>query len=266
VARSIARYILKCTSLIYSRDYSGLNEAKELMHETYDSEKLRFCHDVGFVVAPVVPAKIDLDGLLEANKGGFDVVGLNVSGLLYIGGYTKDNMFGLKSNYKELCDNLIDFLIKEKELYVLLVPHVFGSGKNSESDSIVCEKIYAEHKPKYKDRLFLSRGSYNQSEIKYVIGMCNFFIGSRMHACIAALSQCIPAVGIAYSKKFKGVFETIGLENLVADPRIMEEEKIFSIINRALEDRKKIIEILQKLMPEIKQEVLSILKDIESHG
>jgi colanic acid/amylovoran biosynthesis protein len=265
-AMFIAHYILKRASIIYSRDYDGLKEIKKLMRKKEELEKLKFCHDVGFVVASVVPTKMDLDGLLEVNEDKFDVVGLNVSGLLFIGGYSKNNMFGLKSDYKELVYDLIDFLIMKKNLSVLLVPHVFLSyAKNSENDAIVCEKIYSELKPKYQDRLFLVRGSYNQSEIKYIIGMCDFFVGSRMHACIAALSQCIPAVGIAYSKKFKGVFETMGVGNLVADPRMMGKKEIFEIINRTIEDRKNIREMLQKLMPEVRQEILSIFNYIESH-
>jgi polysaccharide pyruvyl transferase WcaK-like protein len=60
---------------------------------------------------------------------------------------------------------------------------------------------------------------YDQHEIKGVIGLCDFFIGSRMHACIAALSQGIPTVGVAYSRKFEGVFETVGASDWVIDGR-----------------------------------------------
>ena len=49
---------------------------------------------------------------------------------------------------------------------------------------------------------------------KAVIGQCDFFIGSRMHACIAALSQGVPCVGVAYSMKFAGVFDTVGMERM----------------------------------------------------
>lgn len=76
--------------------------------------------------------------------------------------------------------------------------------------------------------------------------MCSFFIGARMHACIAALSQCIAAVGIAYSKKFKGVFETVGVADLVADPRTMEKEELIKIICNALQDRGQIKAQLKK--------------------
>jgi polysaccharide pyruvyl transferase WcaK-like protein len=65
-------------------------------------------------------------------------------------------------------------------------------------------------------------GEYDQHEIKAVIGNCDFFVGSRMHACIAALSQGIPCVGVAYSMKFAGVFESVGMEEWIVDGRDTE--------------------------------------------
>ena len=62
---------------------------------------------------------------------------------------------------------------------------------------------------------------YDQHEIKGVIGRCDFFIGSRMHACIAALSQGVPCVGVAYSMKFEGVFASVGMGEGVVDGRAM---------------------------------------------
>jgi len=38
-----------------------------------------------------------------------------------------------------------------------------------------------------------------------------------MHACIAALSQGIPTVGVAYSQKFTGVFESVLAGDCVVD-------------------------------------------------
>jgi colanic acid/amylovoran biosynthesis protein len=264
ISKFIARYILNRANIVYSRDHSGLIETKDLMKEKNLPSNLRFCHDVGFVVAPIKPIKMDLGDLPELNKITQDIVGLNVSGLLFMGGYTRNNMFGLKSNYQELIYDLIDVLIKKKGLSVLLVPHVFGHGKNSESDSTVCENIYEQLKLKYPDKLFLVKGNYDQSEIKYIIGMCNFFIGARMHACIAALSQCIPAVGIAYSKKFQGVFETVGVGNLVADPRTMEKEEIIKVICDAFQNRMIIKAKLQLLIPKVRNNVFEIFKDIDS--
>jgi polysaccharide pyruvyl transferase WcaK-like protein len=46
-----------------------------------------------------------------------------------------------------------------------------------------------------------------------------------MHACIAALSQNIPAAGVAYSGKFAGVFESLGMGELVVDARTLDAQQ-----------------------------------------
>ena len=46
-----------------------------------------------------------------------------------------------------------------------------------------------------------------------------------MHSCIAALSQGIPAVGVAYSKKFAGVFDSVGAAGWVVDGRELAAEQ-----------------------------------------
>jgi polysaccharide pyruvyl transferase WcaK-like protein len=126
----------------------------------------------------------------------------------------------------------------------------------------VCEALYRNLKSKYEARLYLARGKYDQSEIKYVIGLCDFFIGSRMHACIAALSQYIPTVPVAYSKKFIGVMETIGVESYVADPRTMDEHEILRTVNRAWADKDNIRRHLEGKIPEVKARVLNLFKEI----
>jgi len=265
-SRVIARYILNQADVVYSRDHTGIEEMKRFLGRRFNTSRVRFCYDVGFALDPVKPDRIDLDGLLEKRKDGDGscIAGLNVSGLLFMGGYTQNNMFGLKVDYRELVYDLIDFLIREKNVIVLLVPHVFGSQEHMESDSVVCEKIYDELKNKYKDKIYLTRGSYNQNEIKYIIGLCDFFIGSRMHACIAALSQNIPSVAIAYSKKFFGVMQSIVAESLVADPRILGKEEIFNIIDEVYEHRDSVSEQLKQTMPQVKEMVLNLFQDISN--
>lgn len=222
------------------------------------SQKVHFCYDVGFVVEPRRPKVMDLGGLTESKANHELLVGLNISGLLYIGGYTRRNMFGLKVDYQDLVLRLIDFLTLEKDAKILLVPHLFGGSDLLESDSIACEKIQAQLGGKQGANVFLVRGTYDHTEIKYIIGLCGFFIGSRMHACIGALSQCIPAVGIAYSRKFLGVMESIGVESLVADPRSLNSDEIIRIVDNALAGRHTIRKHLEEEIPRVKKRVLNL--------
>ena len=259
VARAISRYILRKADTVYSRDRQGLESAAALLGPNRDGGKLRFCYDVAFALEPAAPASVDLLGLPAGKADGACRVGVNVSGLLSMGGYNRQNMFGLRGYYSDLIRSVIKLLIERKNTTVLLVPHVFGSG--AECDSPACEKVYAELKAQYAGRLGLLSGHYNHSEIKSVIGQCDFFIGSRMHACIAAVSQCVPTVSIAYSDKFIGVMETLGADLLVADPRKMDEDEILNVVDHAFERRETTRQQLEHKIPEVKQRVLSLFDE-----
>jgi polysaccharide pyruvyl transferase WcaK-like protein len=264
IAKSIARYILTRAELVYSRDRTGLTETASLMGEPLGGSKLRFFYDVGFAVEPIAPATLEIAGLEPLSSGAGDLVGFNVSGLLFMGGYTRDNMFGLKVDYVGLVRELIAYLIREKNARVLLVPHVLG--EHSESDASVCERLYDTLKEEFPGRIGYVRGWYNQSEIKHVIGQCDFFIGSRMHACIAAVSQNIPAVAIAYSDKFVGVMQSIGIESLVVDARGHDASEVRAAIERAFEQRDSLRRQLEQTMPQVKAAVLKLFRDIAENS
>jgi len=153
-------------------------------------------------------------------------------------------------------------LISKIGANVLIVPHVFGMQRDSESDSVVCEQLFASFEKKYEGRLGLVRGTYNQSEIKYWIGQCDFFVGSRMHACIAAISQLVPAVCIAYSDKFSGVMETIGIESMVADARRLSASEILQMVEESFEHRAITRQILERKIPQVKTAVLNLFSDV----
>jgi polysaccharide pyruvyl transferase WcaK-like protein len=172
-----------------------------------------------------MPDPVETDPPLDLS-GGFKLVVLNVSGLLYNGGFTLDNMFRLRFSYKSFVRELIIKILEHNDCHILLVPHTVGSADRweVESDPYACNQIRRELPPQYRDRVHLQKRTHDQYETKAMIGLCNFFIGSRMHACIAALSQGIPTVGIAYSSKFKGVFDSMGVGEKAIDARSADFE------------------------------------------
>jgi polysaccharide pyruvyl transferase WcaK-like protein len=105
-------------------------------------------------------------------------------------------------------------------------------------------------------------GEYDQHAIKGIVGRCDFFIGSRMHACIAALSQKIPTAAVAYSKKFKGVFDSIDVGNFVIDAREAETQEAINKIIAMFEDRTRIEKILQIQIEAVQQQQLKIFQEI----
>jgi len=212
----------------------------------------------------VRPHGIDLGNLVE-RRAETPLVGLNVSGLLNSGGYSGSNMFGLKVDYPAMVRRLVEYVISEKGARVLLVPHVHGEPGSSgdlESDERACSQLYEELKAKFPGKLFLVEGIRTTPEIKYVIGCCDLFIGSRMHACIAALSLEVPAIALSYSDKFKGVWQSINMQELVADPRQLDEREIIRIVGEAFEKREQLRQQLRQTIPNVKQQIIVRLQEI----
>ncbi len=219
----------------------------------------RFCYDMGFILEPRRPTH-GLDELEELKRSGRLLVGFNVSGLLLMGGYDRSNAFDLKIDYRDFVERAIDFFIRSKDADVILVPHVFGD--QPESDATACAAVFETLKHRYEGRLACIRGRFDQNEIKYIIGQSDFFVGARMHACIAALSQGIPAIGIAYSKKFLGVFQTVGAGDLVADPRHLTTEQVLETIDSAMQSRVEITARLRQTMVDVKRDLFAALDGI----
>ena len=110
------------------------------------------------------------------------------------------------------------------------------------------------------------RGDFDQSGVKHVIGQCDLFIGSRMHACIAALSQNVPTVGIAYSRKFAGVFETVGVADMVLEARELTQDSLIDQCLRQYRSREQGAALLMERTSEAKTQLRQIFRALLSNS
>ena len=262
LTKIMARYILKRSSVIYSRDHAGTENLRRLLNDEAAEDKVRFVPDLAFILDSQKPSNIDIGSLYDVRTDKSIVVGLNVSGLLYYGGYTRNNMFGLKEDYRRIICRIINFMMLKKDVLLLLIPHLFPPDfpyvETVENDVAACFDVYKRLSANYPARIFMVRGSYDQNQIKYIIGLCDFFLGSRMHACIAALSQMIPAVGLAYSKKFFGVFDSVGVGDIVIDLRTETEASILAFAEKGFANREVIARKLSQTIPKAQEAILKL--------
>jgi polysaccharide pyruvyl transferase WcaK-like protein len=246
----LARYILLRAESIWCRDRVSLQEVARL---TGGRRRATQTPDVAFALEAVRPAHLELDAPLPAEAG--TLIGLNVSGLVYYGEATRSTMFGLRLDYQSFVQQLAEQLLLNPAHRLLLVPHTFAPEGRVESDPAACRALKARLSPELRQRVHVVTRDYDQHRIKGVIGMCDFFIGSRMHACIAALSQGVPTVGVAYSRKFAGVFETVGVEDWVIDGRTAENAQALSRIAALFERRRECRTLLNTRVVEVKSEL-----------
>lgn len=257
VARTMARFVLKRAHRIYSRDMPGLDVVRELIADS--GPPAEFAYDMGFALEPQAPPQTTVASLSRL-KDGRPLVGLNVSGLLYVGGYTGNNMFGLKADYRKLLSLIVEYFVGRLDCNVILIPHVFGGGQ--ESDSRAAEEFWGGLPSNLKSRVHCLEGRFDHHQIKYIIGQCDFFLGSRMHACIAALSQCIPSVALAYSKKFLGVMRSIDMESVVADLSENDEAQVIARVAEAYTSRTRTRERLETSIPGVKRKILGLFSQL----
>jgi len=210
-ARSAARLLMGRARAVISRDDLSADYARSLGISNVVQST-----DVAFRL-PFVRSATSGTGVVRA--------GINVSGLLFNGGYTGANMFDLKSDYASLARMLVANLQAQPGCEVHLVSHVISERFVVEDDYRIAQKL-AEEFP----GTIVAPRFRNSSEAKSYISGLDFFCGSRMHACIAAFSSGVPVVPVAYSRKFAGLFGSLGYDK-VAD---CKTESMAAILDKVM--------------------------------
>lgn len=220
-ARLLAHYLLNKSTVVIARDKKSQQVAQGLLGLYHE---VLLCPDVGFALEAIKPKQIEC---FPPHTGPIPpgVIGLNINGLMFNGGYTRSNMFGLKLDYQNFLPALAKALLAEHPGELWLVPHTYAPQGSVESDPEACSRLRQALPETLQTRIRIVTGKYDQHEIKGVISQCDFFIGSRMHACIAALSEGVPCVGVGYSMKFEGVFDSVGMHGWVVDGRQVTTEQ-----------------------------------------
>jgi coenzyme F420 hydrogenase subunit beta len=245
----IAKKVFKKAKKIYCRD----NLSKELLENEFNITNSELVTDMAFLL-PYYKERYSIDSKKVK-------LGINVSGLLYKGGFNSSNQFGLKIDYKDYINRVIEYFLNNKNYEVHLIPHVIDISENAHDDDyIICKKL----KEKYQDCV-LAPAFDNPIDAKSYISNMDIFIGSRMHSTIAAFSSGVVTIPVSYSRKFEGLFNSLNY-NFVINGKLestesafdktieyvnkKEELKNMQLISEEIieEQKKKFIEILEKYM------------------
>ena len=108
-SRMLARFMMRRASKLLTRYCNCEAIVFDLCGRTP-----HFCPDVAFTLEPLEPSELRAGPHAASLNGNEPLVGINVSGLLYVGGYTRRNMFGLRSEYRELVHQLIGKILDRR--------------------------------------------------------------------------------------------------------------------------------------------------------
>lgn len=207
IGKVIAKSTLKKLEKIYARDRKSYECCCSLGLEKKTTQVI----DVAFAL----PYE-----KIKQNNDKFNI-GINISGLLYNGGYNQNNYFKLSFSYKNFIEKLIEKLIKDEECKVHLIAHVIDND-NIDDDYSACIEI----NKKYPETVLAPRFK-SASEAKGYISSMQLFSGARMHATIAATSSGVPVIPVAYSRKFNGLYDTLKYKYYIdAKANLTEDEAI----------------------------------------
>lgn len=225
IYKKLASFVMTNAAQVYARDEISYLYAKEISGKKIN---LKLATDV----AMLLPVRQGVHNELDKTDNNIKNVGINVSGLLYSGGYTGHNQFGLVSNYADMILEMTHAFSNLPGVQVWLVPHVLATdGMKSEDDYAACHSVSEKVNgvklaPRFEDPI----------EAKSFIAELDFFVGARMHATIAAFSTGVPVIPLAYSRKFSGLFGSLNY-NRVVDLTKCNEETVIEITLKAFHER-----------------------------
>ena len=192
-------------------------------------------------------------------------VGINVSGLLWNGGYTRNNQFGMKTDYRKLIIETLNYFTAQPMVQVHLISHVIPIDKPVEDDYAAAEEL----KQQFPSVTLSPRFESPIDAKSYISGM-DFFTGARMHACIAAFSTGVPVFPMAYSRKFNGLFgDTLNYKfygDCVNDAEDIIGEQLISAFNKRVDLKRDIdstnVEIVKPRLSALKEIIRNQLNSI----
>jgi len=236
---SVARDAALSAEQAWARDADSLEVLRDLLGSEFDPAIHRLGVDMAFGLPAIRPSGQVLEGLDDWLHSSSGPVGFNVSGLVWHLGREGEERWGFRADYRRLVVDAVSWLLRNTDERVLLVPHVFAKSGAMESDTDAAQALLEQLglAEDSRDRVRVVPGNLSEQALKWLIGRCSWFCGTRMHSTIAALSSGVPTASIVYSDKAAGVFDQCGQREHIIDPRSSGNDEALSQFVTAFERR-----------------------------
>ena len=180
VGKALARRALNKSYQVFARDSISADYAREIGRQV-DSRMT----DVVFCIPLPEPA---------ASRD----IGLNVSGLLWESNPHVSNL-EYRHHLEQLCRRLLS-----DGRSITLFPHVLDS---TDPDNDLPAVKALQNKFGRDIDVYVPTGL---DDVRSLVSSCKTVIGSRMHACLNAISVGTPAISLSYSRKFEPLLGDLG--------------------------------------------------------
>lgn len=252
-AKQIARDVLSQSKQTWARDKHSFAALQELLGERFDPNKHREGVDMAFLLQPREPAGLPAEikhWLRSTDRT--DLVGINVSGLIYNTPEQSKQQFELQADYRAaLMQAVAKILSANERTKILLIPHVHSAPGTRESDHDACQELRSCFPAHHQARMQVVASTLEAAELKWLIGKLGFFFGTRMHSTIAGLSSGVPTACLSYSMKTRGVFECCGMSDYAIELRSADTQTVVDELLAAWNNRKALRSQLAYWLPKV---------------
>lgn len=165
-----------------------------------------------------------------------------------------------KEKFMRYIDEVSQFIEKvtqQENADIILFPQVIL--KPNDDDRIISNLLKSKLTKKASKKVFVLEEDYTPEQIKSMMGAMDFFIGTRMHSNIFAISMGIPTLAISYEIKTDGIMKMVGLADYVIDISNISSDQIIEKFN----NMKKNGDIIKK---QLNQMLPIICKEAERNG
>ena len=158
-----------------------------------------------------------------------------------------------KDEFLKKLEDIIITIKRDFNFECIFIPHVQEPYKGND-DYGICKEI-ANRCKKKNFSIIMPPPDLKASEYKYLIGTCDYFVGFRTHATIASLSQNIPTITVAYSRKAYGIFKDMyGSTDYVINIKDFNENNMIQLLRNLLLEKEDIQKQLFRVNEEIKKQ------------
>lgn len=170
-------------------------------------------------------------------------------GLTLLNWAAQNRLFDRQEAYEEAMAEVIRTFILKYDGHVVLFSQVHGPTE-AEDDRVPARRVYAKVRG-FDQRVSLVEQAVAPDVLKAAYGLMDFFVGTRLHSNIFALSEGVPVVAIEYQYKTRGIMRMLGLERWVISIGQTDVLKPSEVFQEAWLEREQTREMLQQIMPTI---------------
>jgi len=248
--RKLVRWVLSKMRIVMVRDVISKQLLKQigLQHPR--------CHllpDIAFVY-PRQPPSLG-EKLLE--EYGADIKSARpLLGVTLINWGAQNQRFATQATYEHAVAQTIRSFIDYHRGTAVLFAQVQGPTINDD-DRIPARHVANQLADLGNQVIFIER-KVTQDELKSAYSLMDFFLGSRLHSNIFALSELVPVVAIQYQYKTAGVMRMLNLDEWVIDIESVTPPKLADLLENAWNCREKTRLKIQSRLPQIIEQVESV--------